>query len=192
MKNTYNPVKFWMPIFLVLVSSITTHAQVDSTHQVKAKACAYQDSIVVRWAPNNALLWELGNQYGYHIHKYLILKKGKVLSEPRYLKLDSGLFKPKPLEVWEELALNKEGEIANYNAFIAAQSLYGEEFEITGPAGSPVQIAAESNKQDLRFSFALLAADYSAPVAKASGLRFVDYDVNPNEKYQYVVFCKYP
>ena len=40
------------------------------------------DSIMLRWAPTGPKVWRLGNQYGYQVKRYTILRDKKIPPPP--------------------------------------------------------------------------------------------------------------
>ena len=142
-----------------------------------------KDSIRLRWAPTNKQAWDLGNQYGYVVERYTILRNGKQVDEPEHLLLTSIPLKPAPLEMWEQY------EDDNY-VTTAAECIFGEVESI--PALSPVAIAKKYQMEQNRFSFALYAADQSIVAARLSGLYLVDKAAQKDEKYLYSVYLALP
>lgn len=155
---------------------------------VKVIARPKTDSILLRWAPTNKETWRLGNQHGYMVERYTIVENKARLPKPKKEILTTIPIRPLPLGNWEPVAKNSK-----YGA-IAAQALYGEEFE-TDPkkdAGSSwSQMYQRSTAEDMRFGFALFAADLDVATAKASGLRFVDTKVKKGNRYLYKVYIPY-
>jgi uncharacterized protein len=159
-----------------------------SAQGIKLIARAYADSVSLRWAPTNTLLWKTGNENGYILKRYTILRKGKVLEVPEEVTLTPKPLKPLPLKDWEEIVKVQE----RYGS-IAAQALYGKSFEVSAPtqkSGSPVtEIYHKSLELESRESFALFCADQSYLVATASGLAFTDHNIKADEKYLYRVYA---
>ncbi len=161
---------------------------------VKMQARAYPNHIKLRWAPNNPIVWQYANQYGYQIEKYLVYQNGQILAKPRKLGLAKNNLKPLPLNAWEQV-VNEVGKKQENYALVAAQALYGKAFGLT-TAGKNVsdlkKIINQVREQDMRFAYALMASDHCLPVAKASGLYLKDNVVKQAEKYLYKVYVKLP
>lgn len=156
---------------------------------VKVVARPKSDSILLRWAPTNKETWRLGNQYGYMVERIILVENKQRLSKPKREILTSAPIKPLPLNAWEPIAKNNK-----YGA-IAAQALYGEEFKTDpkkGATSSWTQMYQKSTEQDMRFGFALFAADMDVNTSKASGLRFVDTKAKKGDKYLYKVYVQQP
>ncbi|MDL2262994.1 hypothetical protein LJC11_05795, partial [Bacteroidales bacterium OttesenSCG-928-I21] len=144
---------------------------------------AKQDSIMLRWAPTDKEVWSLGNQYGYVVERYTILRQGKQPSETERLQLTPEPLKPAPVEQWEKYEDDKF-------VVTAAECIFGEREPL--PAVSPVAIAKQFQAEQNRFSFALYAVDQSVTAARLSGLYWVDKTAKANEKYLYTVHIALP
>ncbi len=157
------------------------------TPAVEVIAKTYLDSVVIRWAPNQARVWDYGNRYGYVIERATLAKGDQyTLTDPPTVVLTSEPIKPQPLATWEPIAQRDK------YAAVAAQAIYGASFEIVDPSGSVASWVDRAKETENRFSFALFAADQSVAAAQAHGLRFVDRDVRPDEKYRYRVRVALP
>jgi len=175
---------------LVLAGLITTitYAQ-DSVRQtatpmVIVKARAKGDKILLRWGVNNKHAWKYGNEYGYIIERTTLVRGGK----PTKKILTGEAIKPKPLQEWEAFVRN------NDMAAVAAQAIYGEDFEMNGNASDNqmMQVIQESEELDRRFGFSLFAIDQDFEVAQFAGLGYIDTNVKPNEKYLYNIRSAVP
>lgn len=141
---------------------------------------------MLRWAPGNTALWQQANVYGYMIKRYTVVRNGKVLVIPEETNLTSQPIKPLPLRQWEAVVKQQERW-----GSIAAQALYGEDFDIKATGGGGKDVMSMYNKskaQDSRYSFTVFAADQSWIVAKAAGLAFVDMHTDATEKYLYRIY----
>ena len=151
------------------------------THlHLRVLAKAYEDSTVIRWAPENAIAWSLGKDSGYRIARI-------DYSDPQHpvsTLLSATPFKPMSLDQMKaQLSPNDK------YAAIAAQALYGNDFRMTKaePVGFAKKIKQGHDAMNFRYSFALQAADFSTPVAAALALRWVDKDVKKGGRYIYVI-----
>ena len=159
-----------------------------SVPQIKVIKRAYPDSVVLRWAPDDPVAWQLLNEYGYTLVRKVILKDGELLSLPKKNKLTDKVIKPASLEEWEPVA------DVDDRAAIAAQAIYGEGFEISAEKGKSqiLQVVQKTRERESRYSFALVAADISPQVARLSGLKYTDRNVREDEKYLYLVISNVP
>jgi uncharacterized protein len=147
---------------------------------VRVLAKAYDDSIVIRWAPANAVAWTMGKDSGYRIARI-------DYSDPQHPV--STLLSALPFRPLSHDQMMATLERNNKYAAIAAQALYGNDFRMTKdePVGFAKKIKQGHDAMNFRYSFALQAADFSAPVASAIALRWVDKDVRKGGSYVYVV-----
>jgi len=155
--------------------------QAEGNIQLLARPCE-KDSILLRWAPADKETWKLGNQYGYVVERYTILKNGELTNDKARLLLTPTPLKPAPIEMWEPYEDEKY-------ASIAAQCIFSES-EI--PIISPTDIFKRYREEQNKFSFALYAADQSILAARLSGLYLADKTVSPDEKYLYTVHIALP
>ena len=157
------------------------HIHAEETVKLLSHPCE-KDSIQLRWAPADKESWKLGNQYGYVVERYTILRKGELTDDRAPLLLTPTPLKPAPVEAWEPYEDDKY-------ASVAAQCIFGES-EI--PLISPTAIAKRYQEEQNKFSFALYAADQSVLAARLSGLYLADKTTSPDEKYLYTVHIASP
>ena len=151
---------------------------------VQGIARVLPDKVILRWAPNTALAWELGNRHGYIINRYTVYRNN-ILDTARVL--EEKLLTPIPIKPWEYDAWEEIVQQDEY-APIAAQALYGDQFEVSQPQSNPMAFVNQNTERDNRFGFALLSADHSPTTATALGLRFEDTTIRKGEKYLYRIY----
>lgn len=179
----------YLLIMMVLTMIDVSFVSAQEINSIKAIARPKPDSILLRWAPSNKETWKLGNQYGYMLERVTMVENKVRLAKPKRELLTSTPIKPHPLPAWEPVAKNSK-----YGA-IAAQALYGEDFKVDHTAGASstgAQLYQKATEQDMRFGFALFAADLDVATATASALRFVDRKVRKGDKYLYKVYINHP
>lgn len=170
-----------MAIFMILINSGICVSQ-DSLNRKELIAVLGKpsnDSITLRWAPLNFEVWKIGNEYGYAIKRYTIIRDSAIVNPPETKILNLFPVKPKPLPEWEPI-IDKDKYVA-----IAAQAIYGEQFEVNLTENNIVTIVNKVREQEQRYYFSLFSADMSPEAAKASGLWYVDSAIKANEKYLY-------
>ncbi len=140
-----------------------------------------KDSILLRWAPTDQKAWKVGNQYGYKVMRYTILRDNEIPTDKSPVLLTKEPLKPRPLIDWEPYQEEK------YVA-IAAECIFNDQFKGVKTGGNPFIAVKKYQNDQHRFSFALYAADQSLKAAALSGLYIADKTVKPNEKYLYKVF----
>ena len=144
---------------------------------IKVIAKAYGDSVVLRWAPTRPWAWSKLNYIGYTIERIDISEKDNARKE----KLTAVPLKPYSLEKFKATFKPE-----NNNAAIAAQCLYGKNFETNLRQGQSA-IADKASVSDARYGYTLMVADFDANVGVATALRFVDKNVKKDGKYFYRV-----
>jgi len=183
----------WVGIFF-LSSTLCKAQRVDSVRGVKVLGRAQQDKILLRWAVTDPTSWQYANKYGYTVERYTILRDEKLLKVPERKLMTSIPLKPAAQAAWERVIDN------NDFAAIAAQSLFGDSFEVAPAPGKKgksnnvnlMDVINKSTEMEQRFSFALFAADHSYEAAILSGLALTDSSVRKNEKYFYRIFTTVP
>jgi len=147
---------------------------------VRVLARAYEDSIVIRWAPTDPVAWTLGKDSGYRITRIDYTDP----QHPVSTMLSTTPFRPL---THDQMMATLDRN--NKYAAVAAQALYGNDFQMTkdAPIGFAKKIKQGHDALNFRYSFALQAADFSAPVASAIALRWVDKTVKKGVNYIYIV-----
>ncbi|MFS8081823.1 MAG: fibronectin type III domain-containing protein, partial [Ginsengibacter sp.] len=146
---------------------------------------AYEDSIVIRWAPATPQGWILGNKAGYHITRVDITDP----HHPIRTTLGQEVFTPMPKK--QILAtLDTTDEKTKYIT-IAEKMLYDNVYSTSRiPAKSFVQkVKNEYGALNLRYLMAMMAADYYPPAADVLALRWVDKQVKKGGKYVYIIYA---
>ncbi len=179
MKNNFK-----ILIIVVLVSicyPFICSAQKLEEYEIRLLARPTADSIMLRWAPLDFAMWQLGNKHGYKLTRTLMIREGEYIETMNEELLTAEPLKPKPLNQWEELV-----DTDDY-AGVVAQAIYGDDFEVSSDNSKPemMSIVNRAREQENRFGFALFAADQSLKVAEYSGLYFCDKNVKKGDKYLY-------
>lgn len=151
-------------------------------------ARSYGDSIVLRWAPQNAGFWLSANYYGWNIIR------DKNASELQ--KGDTVLTKvlnSKPIKAMTLEEMMARYDSTNLYVGAAAQALYGPSyFNPSESDGLVNYVFRREQEQTQRQMMAYMAAESSRDAADALGLRFVDRDVVKGETYTYHIQCLVP
>jgi fibronectin type 3 domain-containing protein len=146
------------------------------------------DSVLLRWAPDDPLLWKIANQYGYRVIRIKVAENDRLLfGTQRVTIIVADSVRPYPLEKIEPLI-----EIDQYAA-VVGQAIYGEDFEVSASFDkNPADLLNKARELEDRFSFALFSADQSALAARVHGLAFTDKHVDIDDKYLYSVYPLIP
>lgn len=160
-------------------------------NKVYMKIRSYGDSIVIRWAPENAAVWLLGNAYGWNVVR-------EKTNEEFTSELDTVLFitlnGDKPIVPMTLEEMKQAFDSTDNAAGAAAQALYGP---------VPIPVSAEDDnffnyafrknqEQELRQLSAYLVAEEDARMATALGMRFVDTTVKAGQWYKYSLVSLIP
>ncbi len=183
-KSFRNLVLSFMLLFLTVISKAYAQKEIgNEPAEVKAIATVTKKNIMLRWGVTTPTAWKYSNKYGYIIERRTIVKDKIVLRQPTVKILTTSPLKPKPMMEWKEFTER------NTNAAIAAQALYGDQFEVSMNEGGNGILSVINQAQvfEQRFTFAYYAADQDFEVAKFSGLAFIDDDIVEGEKYLYTI-----
>ena len=152
----------------------------EKNYTITLSARAYGDSVVLRWMPDDAALWTLGNQHGWTITR----TGGKGKSSHRGSVVNT--VKPWPLE--QIASVFGTGDLV---AGALAQSLYAPSNVAQSLADSRTTlveyVCRMRDEQAGRRAVAMTIANRSARYADAAGLRFADRDVEPGAVYEYTI-----
>jgi fibronectin type 3 domain-containing protein len=181
--------KFGILLAMILIPLIASSQKSDSAKlpkiQVLARVTAQM--VTLRWAPDNANAWLLGNRFGYTIERYTFLQNGKALETQTKRVLTSSPLKPWPLQEWKTMV-----DTSDFAA-VAAQAIHGDDFEVDlNKKGDMTSILNKVKETESRYSFALHSANQSQTIAQASGLLFKDTSVQKNEAYLYRIYVNIP
>jgi hypothetical protein len=171
-------------IISIFLMGVAVQAQVKKPSgpkhlHIRVLAKTYADSIVIRWAPMDAVAWLMGNDSGYRIARIDYSDQAHPVTTVLSAKL-------RPLTLEQMMATI--GPNDKY-AGVAAQALYGKDFQMTkeAPYGFAKKIKQAHDALNFRYSFTLEAADFSPATASAIALRWVDKDVRKGSSYIYVI-----
>lgn len=148
----------------------------------------YGDSVVLRWAPSNAMLWREYNNTGYVIER--MEWPEKLTQAPVRQRVSNVPIKPWTLEEWKAKAQRTDSTAA-----VAAQVLYGKTKlplvtqSNRGKASDVNLDEALKQKYEMegRYSIAIFIADNSPFIANGLGLRFVDRKIEKGKVYLYSI-----
>ena len=172
--------------FALIFTIVNIQAQENINVPLELQASAFVENqqVLLRWAPLNSMSWELGNEEGYRVDRFMLVDENDVI-----LPVDSmgasGIIltnyaKPIPEAEWEALANISD------NAAIAAAALYGERFDVAPVDTSDyTSVFGATKESENRFGFGLFAADQEFEVAKNMGLALIDSTVINGATYMY-------
>ncbi|MFI5192903.1 MAG: hypothetical protein ACHQD7_02565 [Chitinophagales bacterium] len=154
----------------------------DSIHiSLHMKAQNYGDSIVVRWAPGNAISWLLTQKNGF-LFKRKVFRKGQ---KNVFSLVDSSsvVIHPWSLDAWGNYFKSSHDSLSA----VAAQMVFAKTlpFDKNKQGNSFNNLSEKYNEQQSRFGFALMLADFDPVVADGLGFRYVDKKVSKDLYYLY-------
>lgn len=161
---------------LAVFFAYSHQSKATDTLRVIAVGKVYSDSLVLRFAPADAITFETAKTSGIKIERAILPKNTEGTFE---FKVIEEAFRMKDKAFW----------LANFSpkdtaAGIAAQLLFGEnDFQLNNDAA--LQLQQQKDLQNSRFAYSMLSADQDIRVANAMGLRLVDRDFQKSEKYVY-------
>jgi len=157
----------------------------DTCHLI-LQANVKKDSIVLRWAPDLAIVWKQQLEIGYILERAEIPKDdfNKAIV---FEKMSNSPILPLPVEQWIKIF-----KPTDKYAGIAAQLMFTNTPFNAADIGEPENITDRVNDIKMRHSFSLLAAEQDARVAQASGLRFVDKSTVKGKAYLYRLYYALP
>jgi len=171
----------------------TFNSSFDLLSQQNVNIIAHRDdsTIRIRWAPGNPAIWEKGIKYGYKIEKYEIstLATDSSQHEIKKIKINEGnAFSQSNMEVWSQLCDHENKSVERY-ASIAAQAIFGSTFNLDNTVSSKVtKIHNLVVEQENRYSFAMFSSDQCWAVANASGLAYLDREIDQSKNYFYRIY----
>ncbi len=170
-----------LPVLLIILSqSILSQQQDPLRSQLYVIAKSYGDSVLIRWAPDKPVAWQLGNKAGYRVER-LSMGKDSTSAIGSWQLLTKDTLRTWPLDLMKARLRNDRF------APIVAQAVYGKSFTPNSQGLGTKGLMNLALEQENRYSFALFAADNSGGVASALGLRFMDKTVEKGNSYLYRV-----
>jgi len=170
---------------LEVTQKTKTEFKEDTCHLI-LQASVKKDSIVLRWAPNLAIVWKQQLEVGYILER---AEMSNDLSEKAIVfeQLTPTPILPLPYKEWAKVF-----KPTDKYAGIAAQLMFTNTAFSASDFGDPENITDRVNDLKMRHSFSLLAADQDARVAQASGLRFTDKTAKKGKSYLYRLYFASP
>ncbi len=180
-----NDFLFLKEIFLLLLFVICCKS-LSHAEGVKVLGSPRQEAVLLRWAPMTPAVWRLGNEYGYVVERFTVLRDGEIPDS-----ISGVVLREEPLRPMEQAAWEEHIDADKYVA-IAAECLFSSTFKGLDAGGNPHMVYKMYQEEERRFSFALYSADQSMEAARLSGLYLADETAQQNEKYLYRVYIDCP
>ena len=150
----------------------------ENTYSVELDTRSYGDSIVLRWTPDDAALWSLGNAYGWKV-----TRTGGKKNTAKVVKV---------VMPWDLAKIRSSFSASNaVDAGLIAQSIYAPSSVPRSLADNPVTlieyVCRVRNEQAARQTVVAMLAERNVRYADAAGLRYVDRDVEEGASYEYTI-----
>ncbi|MEO9852966.1 MAG: hypothetical protein ABJE80_12505 [Reichenbachiella sp.] len=169
-------------------------SEVEAPRYIAIQAKAYNDSIVLRWAPNHRKLWLDGMKMGYTIVRHTFsgpeldidsLRENNIRLKPEDVQPPTA--EPltsfeNPIKPYDSLKWSKAFPTDDNYVLIAAGATVGA-LEVSKDAG----FIAKGKQDESIFGLVLISADFSALAADGLGLRYVDRNVEQGKRYLYSI-----
>ncbi|WP_411274222.1 fibronectin type III domain-containing protein [Daejeonella sp.] len=158
-------------------------------------ARSYSDRIVLRYAPANPILFSQANKVGYIVERANFVN-GIASDKLSFTPIAGSPFKRWNEEQWEK-ALVEEKLKDTSAAKIAGLAMVFSDPDGTSQDGDVMKEGLKSFKDqkdnsDMRFGFALIAANRSRVAAEGLAVRVSDASVTPGQTYVYRVRLNQP
>lgn len=164
--------------FILSIMSVFCIQAQTSTPRITVRAEVQQNRILLRWAATDYATWKNLNESGITLIRKTLTSDGKLVQDADSVILATGL-KPSKSNTLINMADTSS------SAAIIYQSLFGDDFEVTGGVSS-IQSALESeNADNQRFIFSLYNADMNFEAAKEVGWGWEDADIERGKGYLY-------
>ncbi|MBL0176838.1 MAG: hypothetical protein IPP94_16515 [Ignavibacteria bacterium] len=183
--------------FLLLVMTVAGAAQTDTQDDLNAALRSHigliakptNAGVVLRWAVDKPAVWLIAKKTGFILERADAVSGGRMPAASAFRALSAGPVLPWSGEQWRKHFENsptpREG-VPDY-AMIAAALLEDEDASSGGPVSTDDLAALKEQRAqfEMRYSFALFAADRSAAAAEGLGLRLMDAGAEAGKTYVY-------
>ncbi len=169
--------------------SLTAWAQSASTPPIALMARGYADRVVLRYAPASSILFNKGNTLGYDVERAKLVK-GLALANLAWKAVKGSPFRRWNDAEWEAAYLRAQATdttAANNIGLAMAFSGTAKLNPADVLADGLTSLRLQQENAEMRFGFALIAANRNAIAAEGLALRVADTEVVPGETYVYRV-----
>jgi hypothetical protein len=173
---------YYFPLVLIICISLQQGSLFgQDVHKIECLARVKTDTILLRWVPSSIPVWQIGNKFGYNIHRYTIARDGLLVPDG----LSNGeLLTPQPIK---PLSADKIEALSVRipEAEIIWETVYGKDFQMPDPEKGFSAFIKSYQELETRFGFSLFVCDLSPEIAEAAGLFFMDVHIRSGERYAY-------
>lgn len=192
-----NNLRYYPIIFFLILSTYSLIGQ-ELTGNIGFFARSYGDSIILRWAPGNASIWEHAKKSGYRISKCEY--KGEPdtqLATLPFRTLEKSPFKRMEKKDFELILNNSKNNLTERNrdlislAYGLSEPIRTEDNELMYSKNifenDLNSLREEKSKVENRFLMAMIPCEQSKLAAEITGFRFNDTDIVPGKRYIYKI-----
>jgi len=183
----------YLPLFfLISLVSIAQNEQ-EIKPAIAVIARSYGTSIELRYFPSKPALLSKGYQLGYHVER-ANFRTGVAVEN-----LSFSPIKGSPFLIWDEkqweAGFKDKNNIDSTQLKLAGFAMGLSDSSANGKVGDVLDgglksIKEERDNQDMKFAFAIIAANRSKMAAQGLALRVTDTEVSPGAEYVYRVSMK--
>lgn len=138
---------------------------------------SYGDSVVLRWATDNSILWKMSLEAGYRLTRKSISEQGKVSADYQVV------VKPWSIDEWKQKHRPNDTLAA-----IATQLVWGKTKPLRYDEELTLdKLMRQQNLSDTRLMMALILADENTQRARGMALGWVDKQVKKGTQYVYSI-----
>lgn len=183
--------KSYIFYFVVFISSFgyafNAKSQVKPSLAIDARG--YSDRIVLRYMPSSPILFNEANRSGYRVERADFVK-GVANDKLVYKPITGSPFKRLPNELWEKAILtSRTNDTASAKLVTLAMVYSSPDVNTNGDLlrDGLKSLKEQASNADMKFGYALIAANRSKLAAEALGLSVIDTDVKAGKAYVYRV-----
>jgi len=163
-------------IFILVLIFSTQFLKAEDTLRVRAISKVYNDSVVLRLAPENAMTFDAFRTFGIKIEAADFTADE---SKELVFKTIAANLNVQPETYWKSTFTIKDTLAA-----LAAQLLFVKPI-LPSKGDEALDIQQQKDLRNSSFAYSMITADQSAKVANAMGLRFKDVKLNKDAKRIY-------
>lgn len=163
-------------IIIAVLTGVFNPIYASDTLRIVAVGKVYSDSLVLRFAPADAVSFETIKRSGIKIERAFLPKNA---DEKIAFSTVNTALKMQAESYWRS-NFNPKDTLAS----LAAQLVFGKNTFLPS-TDAAIQLQQQKDDQNSRFAYTLMAADQDLRVANALGLRLVERNYQKSEKYVY-------
>jgi hypothetical protein len=179
---------------LIFAFGAITGARSQSATSLSVSARSYSDRIVLRYLPSTPILFNQGNKLGYRIERADFIK-GTPIEKLAFKPIKVALYKRWSNTQWEKTMLEQRKTDTLEAKLIGLAMAYSDP---SADANGDIlkdglkSLKEEKRNTDMKYGYALIAANRSRLAAEGLGLLANDFDVKVGQTYVYRIYINQP